>query len=159
MDLAKQVIWFSEVKNIYDCIVSCKQLYIVESGVWLRVKYSKIKINAVITFGSYQSPLMTLHLWVSRWKKIERYNGILSNQMKFCRQIFYLSKGLFAPGRVRLQILKAAFRIHSCSFGQQRSSPTIHKTHFNLLAFHSQQHYFLFTRFSIAYSKIIYLLL
>ena len=24
-DLAKHVVWFSEVKNTYDCIVSCKQ--------------------------------------------------------------------------------------------------------------------------------------
>ena len=74
--------------------------------------------------------------------------------MKFCRQIFYLSKGLFAPERVRLQILRTAF-----CFWQQRSSPTINQTHFNLLVFHSQQHIFLYTRFNIAYLTIIYLLL
>ena len=57
-------------------------------------------------------------------------NGILSNQMKFCWEIFYLSKGLFAPESVRLQILKAAFRIHSCYFWQQRSRPTSTYQHF-----------------------------
>ena len=72
---------------------------------------------------------------------------------------FYSSKSLFSPVRVRLQILKAAFRIHNCCFWQQHSSPTIHQNQFNLPAFHSQQHYFLYTRFNIAYLKTIYLLL
>ena len=79
--------------------------------------------------------------------------------MKFCRQFFYLSKSLFARKIDRLQVLKDAFRIHS-GFWQQHSSPTIHQTHFNLPAFHTQQHYFLYTRFNIVYlKKIIYLLL
>ena len=80
--------------------------------------------------------------------------------MKFCRHFFYLIKSLFAQKIDRLQILNGAFRIHGCCFGQQRSSPTIPPTHFNLLAFHTQQHYFLYTRFNIVYlKKIIYLLL
>ena len=79
--------------------------------------------------------------------------------MKFCRQFFYLIKGLFTQEFVRLQVLKTAFRIHRCCFRPQSSSPTIHPTHFNLPAFQSQQHYFLFTRFNIEYLKIIYLLL
>ena len=37
-----------------------------------------------------------------------RYNGILSNQMKFCQQIFYLSNSLFTSERDRLQVLKSA---------------------------------------------------
>ena len=79
--------------------------------------------------------------------------------MKFYRQIFYLSKGLFASKGDRLQLSNSVFRIHSCCFWQQRSSPIIHQTHFNLLAFYSQQHDFLYTRFNIAYLTIIYLLL
>ena len=85
-----------------------------------------------------------MEYWVIKWNFVDNF--------------FYLSESLFALQKVRLQILKGAFRIHSCCFGQQRSSATVHQTHLNLPAFHSQQHYFLYTRFNIAYLKIIYLL-
>ena len=73
-----------------------------------------------------------MEYWIIKWNFIGKF--------------FYLSQGLFASKRDRLQLSKGTFRIHSRCFWQQRSSPTIHQTHFNLPAFHSQQHYFLYTR-------------
>ena len=84
--------------------------------------------------------------WVIKWN--------------FVGNFFYLIKSLFAQKIDRLKVLKGAFRIHSCCFWQQRFSPTIHLAHFNLPAFHTQQHYFLYTHFNIVFlKKIIYLLL
>ena len=76
--------------------------------------------------------------------------------MEYWRQLLYLSKSLFAQKIDRLQIFKGVFRIHSCCFWQQRSSPTVHQTHFNLPAFHTQLHY-LYSRFNIVYLKKDYI--